>query len=147
RSARSLSPSERKIAADHRDPHFAGMLLRQHWSTIAPDVHAAQLLDPAMRPQIERHDDERRTGHRLDRQYDDETRGHPRRHSRTNSFFHDSSSPIAFCSLFARTKFSSTSTSMLVRMKQRNASSGVQTMGSARQLNDVFTMTGQPVRR
>ena len=34
---------------------------------------------------------------------------------------------------------------MCVRMKQRYASSGVQTIGSPRTLNDVFTTTGQPV--
>ena len=32
-------------------------------------------------------------------------------------------------------------------MKQRYASSGVQTIGSPRTLNDVLTMTGQPVAR
>ena len=36
---------------------------------------------------------------------------------------------------------------MLVRMKQRYASSGVHTIGSPRTLNDVLTSTGQPVRR
>ena len=36
---------------------------------------------------------------------------------------------------------------MSVRMKQRYASSGVQTIGSPRTLNDVLTITGQPVRR
>ena len=34
---------------------------------------------------------------------------------------------------------------MWVRMKQRYASAGEQTMGSPRTLNDVFTRTGQPV--
>src|SRR5207245_6177801 len=69
------------------------------------------------------------------------------RQSNTNSFRHDASSAIGACSLFTRMKFSRTSTSMLVRMKHRNASSGVHTIGSPRTLNDVFTITGQPVRR
>jgi len=32
-------------------------------------------------------------------------------------------------------------------MKQRKASSRLQTIGSPRTLNDVLTITGQPVRR
>ena len=39
-----------------------------------------------------------------------------------------------------------TSTSISVPMKQRKASSGVQTIGSPRTLKQVFTSTGQPVR-
>ena len=35
---------------------------------------------------------------------------------------------------------------MCVRMKQAYASAGVQTIGSPRTLNDVLTMTPQPVR-
>ena len=35
--------------------------------------------------------------------------------------------------------------SISVRMKQRYASSSVHTIGSPRTLNDVLTMTGQPV--
>ena len=34
---------------------------------------------------------------------------------------------------------------MLVRMKQRYACSGVQTIGSPRTLNEVLMITGQPV--
>ena len=34
---------------------------------------------------------------------------------------------------------------MSVPMKQRKASVGVQTIGSPRTLNEVFTRTGQPV--
>ena len=49
------------------------------------------------------------------------------------------------CSSRRRTWFSRTRASIDVRMKQRQASSGVQTIGSPRTLNDVLTTTGQPV--
>ena len=44
------------------------------------------------------------------------------------------------------TKFSSTSTSISVPMKQRSASCGVQTIGSPRTLKLVLISTGLPVR-
>ena len=46
---------------------------------------------------------------------------------------------------FRMTCDSSIKTSICVIMKQRYASSGVQTIGSSLTLNEVFTMTGQPV--
>jgi hypothetical protein len=45
----------------------------------------------------------------------------------------------------ARIQFSMISSSMSLPMKQRNASSGVQTIGSLRTLKLVFTKIGKPV--
>src|SRR5205823_7465806 len=66
--------------------------------------------------------------------------------SSTNSFRQSLVSAMGGCSRLSRMKLSTTRASISVRMKQRYASSGVQTIGSPRTLNDVFTTTGQPVR-
>src|SRR5205809_5069000 len=53
----------------------------------------------------------------------------------------------AGCSVLSNKNGPRASQSMWVRMKQRYASAGVQTIGSPRTLNEVFTRTAQPVRR
>src|SRR6266849_792411 len=67
------------------------------------------------------------------------------RQSSSNSFRQSLSPSSGFCWPFSSTQFSSTSKSSSVRMKQRYASAGVQTIGSPRTLNEVFTMTPHPV--
>src|SRR5436190_3900183 len=69
-----------------------------------------------------------------------------RAQSSWNSRCHDSSSFHSPWLAFSSKKGPSTRLSMWVRMKHRYASSGVQTLGSPRTLNDVVTTTGQPVR-
>src|SRR5437588_12881829 len=65
--------------------------------------------------------------------------------SNSNSFFHSLSSTQAGWSPLSTTQFPSTRLSISVRMKQRYASTGVQTIGSPRTLNEVLTRTAHPV--
>src|SRR5579871_3532704 len=50
------------------------------------------------------------------------------------------------CSFLHRKQLPTTSTSISLPIKQRNASSGVHTIGSPRTLKLVLTKTGQPVK-